>query len=92
MPYQKCTDNVVTFQDSIGLSSTDDPLIGGKVTNFEFSISTKKKTCFQLVDKNLEKEKITTLERGFLVQNNLLLFANSNIFIIFIIPDAITRK
>ena len=31
------------------------------------SESTKKTNCFQLVDQNLEKEKITTLERVFLV-------------------------
>ena len=66
-PAQKCTEHAVTFQDSIGLPSTDDPLIGEKVANFEFSKSTKKKNCFQLVDQNLEKEKITTLESVYLV-------------------------
>ena len=47
---QKCTEHAVTFQDSIGLPSTDDLLIGEKVTNFEFSKSTRKKNCFQLVE------------------------------------------
>ena len=61
-PAHKCTDHAVTFQDSTGLPSTHDPLIGEKVANFEFSKSTKEKKCFQLVDQNLEKEKTTTLE------------------------------
>ena len=42
MPAQKCTEHAVTFQYSIGLPSTDDPMIGEKTTNFEFSKSTKK--------------------------------------------------
>ena len=66
-PAQKCTEHAVTFQDSIGLPSTDDPLIGEKVANFKFSKSTKKKDCFQLFNQNLEKENITTVERVFLV-------------------------
>ena len=48
---QKCTDHIVTFQDSMGLSSTDDPLKGEKVVNYEFSKSTKKKNGFHLVKK-----------------------------------------
>ena len=51
----------------IGLPSPDNPLIDEKVTNFQFSKSTKQKNGFQLVEQNLEKEKITTLERVFLV-------------------------
>ena len=65
MPSQKCTEHDVTFQDSIGLPSTDDPLMGEKVVNFEFSKLTKKKDGFQLVKKILEKENITTLGRVF---------------------------
>ena len=64
-PAQKCTEHAVTFQDSIGLPSTDDPVMGEKVVNFEFSKLTKKKDGFQLVKKILEKENITTLERFF---------------------------
>ena len=37
MPAQNCMEHAITFQDSIGLPSTDDPLIGEKVANFEFS-------------------------------------------------------
>ena len=37
MPAKKCTEHAGTFQDSIGLPRTDDPLIGEKVANFEFS-------------------------------------------------------
>ena len=66
-PAQKCTDHAIIFEDYIGLPSTDDPLMGEKFANFEYSKSTKKKNCFQLVDKILEKENITTLERIFLV-------------------------
>ena len=50
-PAKKWTEHAVTFQDSIGLPSTDDPLMGEKVENFEFPKSTKKKTCFQLIEK-----------------------------------------
>ena len=78
-PAQKCTEHAVVFQYSIGLPSTDDPLIGEIFANLKFSILTKRKNCFQLVDKNLEKEKITTLERVFLVYNNLLCFDDSNL-------------
>ena len=51
---------------SIYLPSTDDPLIGEKVVNFEFSKIDKKK-LFPADQKKFEKEKITTLERVFLV-------------------------
>ena len=37
MPDQKCTEHAVTLKDPIGLPSTDDPMIGEKVTNSEFS-------------------------------------------------------
>ena len=37
MPAEKCTVHVVTFQDSTGLPSTDDPLISERVANFESS-------------------------------------------------------
>ena len=43
MPDQKCTEHDVTIQYSIGLPSTDNPLIGEKVANFKFSKTTKKK-------------------------------------------------
>ena len=36
MPDQKCTKHAITFQDSIGLTITYDPLISEKVANFEF--------------------------------------------------------
>ena len=54
-PDQKCTEHVVTFQDPIGLPGTDDPLIGEKVANFEFSKSTKNKNHFQLVEQKIGK-------------------------------------
>ena len=34
---QKCNEHSVTFQYSIGIPSTDDPLMVTKVANFEFS-------------------------------------------------------
>ena len=43
-------EHAVTFQDSIGLTSTDDPLKGEKVVNFKISKLTKKKNGFQLVE------------------------------------------
>ena len=66
-PAQKYTEHAVTFQDSIGLPSTDDPLICEKVAKFEFSKSTKKKNVLQLVEKKSENEKIIILDRVFLV-------------------------
>ena len=42
-PAQKCKDNAVTFQDSIGLPKTDDPLIGEKSRISNLPKSTKKK-------------------------------------------------
>ena len=66
-PAHKCTENDVTFQDSIGLPSTDYPLMSQKVANFKSSISTQMKNFFHMLNQNLEKENITTLERGFLV-------------------------
>ena len=48
-------------------TQTDDSLMGENIANFKFFKSTKKKNHFQIVDHNLEKEKITTLERVLLV-------------------------
>ena len=45
-PAQNCTEHAVTFQDSIGLPSTDDPLIGEKVANFEISKIDQKEKLF----------------------------------------------
>ena len=42
-PAQNCKEHAVTFQYSIGLPNTDDPLLGEKVTNYEFSKINKKK-------------------------------------------------
>ena len=64
-PAKLCTEHAVTFQYSIGLPSTNDPLMGEKVANFEFSKWTKKKKLFPAGQTNLEKENITTLERVF---------------------------
>ena len=61
MPAQKYTEHAFIFQDSEGLPSTDDQLMGEKVVNFEFSKLTQKKNYFQLVEKNLVKDNITTL-------------------------------
>ena len=36
-PAQKYTEHAGIYRGSIGLHSTDDPLIGEKVTNFDFS-------------------------------------------------------
>ena len=52
---------------SIYLPSTDDPLIGEKVVNFEFSKIDQKEKIFPADWKNFKNEKITTLERVFLV-------------------------
>ena len=46
MPAQKCTERAFTFQDSIGLPSTDDHLIGEKVVNFELSKIDQKEKLF----------------------------------------------
>ena len=54
-PAQKCTEHAVTFQDSIGLPSTDDPLIGEKVVNFEFSKIEQKEKLFPADRTNFEK-------------------------------------
>ena len=36
MPAPKCMENADILQYSMGLTSTNDPLIGEKVVNFEF--------------------------------------------------------
>ena len=54
-PAQKCTEQAVIFQDSIGLPSTDDPLIGEKVANFEFSKIDQKEKLFPADKTNFEK-------------------------------------
>ena len=64
-PAHKCTDHAVTLQDSIGLTISDDPLMGEKVVNFEFSKLTKKKNCFQLINIIFENENITTPGKVF---------------------------
>ena len=67
IPAHKCTEHAVTFQDSIDLPSTDDPLIGEKVADFEFFGINQKEKLFPADREKMEKEKITTLERVFLV-------------------------
>ena len=79
MTPQKCRYHDVTFQYSIGLPSTDDPLIDEKVANFDFSKFHRKEKLFSSDQENLKKEKITTLDRLFLVLSNPLLFAGSYI-------------
>ena len=54
-PAQKCTEHAVIFQDSIGLPSTDDPLIGEKVANFELSKMDQKEKLFPADQTNIEK-------------------------------------
>ena len=54
-PAQKCTEHAVTFQYSIGLPSTDDPLIGEKVANFKFSKINQKEKLFPADQTNFEK-------------------------------------
>ena len=54
-PAQNCTEHDVTFQYSIGLPSTDDPLIGEKVMNFEFSKIDQKEKQFPADQTNFEK-------------------------------------
>ena len=46
MPAQKFTEHSVTFQYSIGLSNTDDPLIGKKIPNSEFPKFDQKEKLF----------------------------------------------
>ena len=48
-------EHAVTVQDSIGLPSTDDPLMGEKVANSECSKSTKKEELFPAGKPNLER-------------------------------------
>ena len=54
-PAQKCTEHAVIFQDFIGLPSTDDPLIGEKVANFELSKMDQKGKLFPADRKFFEK-------------------------------------
>ena len=54
-PAQMCTEHAVTFQDSICLPSTDDPLIGEKVAKFEFSKIDRKEKLFRADQTNFEK-------------------------------------
>ena len=53
-PAHKCKEHAVTFQDSIGLPSTDDPLIGEKVVKFEFSKIDQKEKLFSADKTNFE--------------------------------------
>ena len=55
MPAQKCTEHAVIFQDSIGLPSTDDPLIGEKVANFECTKMVQKEKLFPADQTSIEK-------------------------------------
>ena len=66
-PDKTCTEHVITFQYYIGLPITDDPLIGEKVTNFEFSKFDQKEKLFPADQEKLERENIATLERVYLV-------------------------
>ena len=52
---QKCTEHAVTFQYSIGLPSTDNPLIGEQVAIFEFSKIDQKEKLFPADRTNFEK-------------------------------------
>ena len=54
-PAQKYTEHAVIFRGSIGLPSTDDPLIGEKVANFEFSKIDQKEKLFPADRTNFEK-------------------------------------
>ena len=54
-PTQKCTEHAVTFQDSIGLPRTDDPLIGEKVANFKLSKINQKEKLFPADQTSFEK-------------------------------------
>ena len=67
MPAHKSTDHAFILQDLKGLPSTNDNLIGEKFVNIEFSKFDQKENCLQLIKKKIENEKITTLERVFLV-------------------------
>ena len=66
-PAQKCTDHAVIFRFIIGLPSTDDPLMGENFHKFRIFQINRKEKLFPADRTNLEKEKITTLERVFLV-------------------------
>ena len=48
-------DHAGIYRGSIGLTSTDDPLIGEKVMNFEFSKIDQKEKQFPADQKNFEK-------------------------------------
>ena len=54
MPAQKYTEHAVIYQGSISLPSTDDPLIGEKVANFEFFKIDQKETLFPADRTNFE--------------------------------------
>ena len=54
-PAQKCTEHAVTFQYSIDLTSTDDPLMGEKVANFDFFKINQNEKLFPADRTNFEK-------------------------------------
>ena len=54
-PAQKYTEHVVILRGSIGLPSTDDPLIGKKVANSEFNKMDQKEKLFPADRTNFEK-------------------------------------
>ena len=84
-PGQKCTEHAVIFRGSVGLPSTDDPLIGEKVTNFEFSKIDQKEKLIPADRTNFEKGEDHNPWEGIFSVNNLLLFAD------FIINYMLTR-
>ena len=49
---QKCTEHAVAFQDCIGFTSTNDPMIGEKDAYFTFSKFDQRENCFELIEKN----------------------------------------
>ena len=63
-----------TFEYSIGLPSTDDPLIGEKVTNFEFSKLTKKKTVSSWSNKIWKRRRSQPSGEFFGVKQSLTFF------------------
>ena len=55
MPAQNYTEHAGIYQGSIGLPSTDDPLIGEKVANFDFFKIDQNEKLFPADRTNFEK-------------------------------------
>ena len=75
---QKCMHHAITFQFSIGLLSTDDPLMSQKVANFECSKFYQKENLFPADQYFFERLEYHNPWEGICSVKNLILFENYN--------------